>query len=137
VFLIDFSDTQYKCLKLFKRTDHVQELQEGRLTAYKTQACAPDFMDELRMPYTTLLSKLTSITLSIRRLMPFYCNRSVIKTMLVIRPRLGIEGSDVVYQSYSSLIFFQKGKLNMIKIVLCRLCSWAFSLIPSYCKWLQ
>ena len=56
IFYFGFSDTQYKCMKLFKRTDHVQEIQEGRLTAYKSQACTQDFFDELRMPYTTLLS---------------------------------------------------------------------------------
>jgi hypothetical protein len=26
-------------MKLFKRTDHVQEIQEGKLTAFKSQAC--------------------------------------------------------------------------------------------------
>ena len=47
----------FKCLKLYRRTEAIFELQEGRLVSDMAEACTDFNVDELRLPFTTLLSK--------------------------------------------------------------------------------
>lgn len=46
----------FKCLSIYKRTDDIVEIQEGRPTQYESDACSPYNMDETVLPFTTLLS---------------------------------------------------------------------------------
>ena len=44
----------FKCMRIFKRTDNILELQEGSPTNYQSAACSPTSFDEKLMIYTTL-----------------------------------------------------------------------------------
>ena len=50
----------FKCMSIYKRSDDVLEVQEGRLQHKLSQTddvCSAFNMDEERMPFTTLLSE--------------------------------------------------------------------------------
>ena len=53
----------FKCLSLYKRSDNILELQEGRITQYEDEVCSAFNMDEERLPFTTLLSKKKKLNL--------------------------------------------------------------------------
>ena len=44
----------FKCLRVFRRTESILEIQEGSPTIYKLAACSPQNFDERLMIYTTL-----------------------------------------------------------------------------------
>ena len=48
----------YKCLRVFRRTENILEIQEGSPTIYKLAACSPQNFDERLMIYTTLFKVL-------------------------------------------------------------------------------
>ena len=48
----------YKCLRVFRRTENIIEIQEGSPTIYKLAACSPQNFDERLMIYTTLFKVL-------------------------------------------------------------------------------
>ena len=51
------SDTKYKCMNIYRRTDDVLEIQEGPSTAVRGRAaCAQDLMIDTKLPFITLLS---------------------------------------------------------------------------------
>ena len=61
-YLLTFfpSDTMYKCMSIYKRSEDILEIQEGRLQqkiSPTDDVCSAFNMDEDRMPFTTLLSK--------------------------------------------------------------------------------
>ena len=47
-------DHMFKCLRVFRRTESILEIQEGSPTTYKMAACSPQNLDERLMIYTTL-----------------------------------------------------------------------------------
>jgi len=47
-------DEMYKCMRMFKRTDDILEIQEGTPTNSASQACSPHYFDEKLMIYLTL-----------------------------------------------------------------------------------
>ena len=44
----------FKCLRVFRRTENILEIQEGSPTLYKLAACSQQNFDERLMIYTTL-----------------------------------------------------------------------------------
>ena len=44
----------FKCLRVFRRTENILEIQEGSPTIYRLAACSPQNFDERLMIYTTL-----------------------------------------------------------------------------------
>lgn len=61
VYQRDYSDNLYKDQYLLysDKINHLKKmfLQEGRLTTYKGHACSTEYMEEQKLPFTTLLSK--------------------------------------------------------------------------------
>ena len=47
-------DEMYKCVRIFKRTENILEIQEGSPTNFIRTACSPKYFDERFMIYTTL-----------------------------------------------------------------------------------
>jgi len=47
-------DQMYKCVRMFKRTENIMEIQEGSPTNFEATACSPKYFDERFMIYTTL-----------------------------------------------------------------------------------
>ena len=47
----------YKCMRIFRRTDNILEIQEGSPTNYELAACSPQSFDEKLMIYTTLFKE--------------------------------------------------------------------------------
>ena len=50
-----FSDTKFKCMSIFRRTEDVLEIQEGPSTSIRGKA-ACDLMQDNKLPFVTLLS---------------------------------------------------------------------------------
>ena len=50
-------DQMFKCMRIFKRTENILELQEGSPTNYQAAACSPQNFDEKLMIYTTLFKE--------------------------------------------------------------------------------
>jgi len=50
-------DQMYKCMRLFKRTETILEIQEGSPTKYSEMACSMSNFDEKQMTYTTLFKE--------------------------------------------------------------------------------
>ena len=50
-------DKMFKCLRIFKRTENILELQEGSPTIYQTTACSPQNFDKNLMIFTTLFKE--------------------------------------------------------------------------------
>ena len=50
-------DHMYKCMRIFKRTENILEIQEGSPTQYAAAACTPQNFDERLMIYTTLFKE--------------------------------------------------------------------------------
>ena len=53
----------FKCLRVFRRTENILEIQEGSPTLYKLAACSPQNFDERLMIYTTLFKVSRSVYL--------------------------------------------------------------------------
>ena len=56
-FLYHFSETKYKCINMFGRTEDIIEIQEGNLVDNMDSACSVENMDDDNLPFTTLISK--------------------------------------------------------------------------------
>ena len=54
----------FKCLRVFRRTEHIMEIQEGSPTIYKLAACSPQNFDDRLMIYTTLFKVLKFLPLA-------------------------------------------------------------------------
>ena len=54
-----FSETKYKCINMFGRTEDIIEMQEGNLVDphEMDEACPRKNMDDDNLPFTTLISK--------------------------------------------------------------------------------
>ena len=50
-------EQMFKCMRIFKRTENILELQEGSPTNYQAAACSPQNFDEKLMIYTTLFKE--------------------------------------------------------------------------------
>ena len=55
--LLYFSETKYKCINMFGRTEDIIEIQEGNLVDNMDSACSVENMDDDNLPFTTLISK--------------------------------------------------------------------------------
>ncbi len=51
------SETKFKCVNMFGRTEDIIEIQEGSLVDSLDQACDTEFMNDDNIPFTTLISK--------------------------------------------------------------------------------
>ena len=56
-FFFYFSETKYKCINMFGRTEDIIEIQEGNLVDNMDSACSVENMDDDNLPFTTLISK--------------------------------------------------------------------------------
>ena len=54
--LYGFSETKYKCINMFGRTEDIIEIQEGNLVDDMDYACSIENMDDDNLPFTTLIS---------------------------------------------------------------------------------
>ena len=50
-------DQMFKCMRIFKRTENILEIQEGSPTNFRLAACSPQNFDEKLMIYTTLIKE--------------------------------------------------------------------------------